>query len=76
MNWSRRIRQFHRWMSVLFTLAVIANFVALGLSGGAMPPPWITYAPLLPLFLLMLTGLYLFALPYAAKWRSARSTVK
>jgi len=27
---------------------------------------------LLPLALLMLTGLYLFVLPYAAKWRNAR----
>jgi hypothetical protein len=25
-----------------------------------------------PLFLLMFTGLYLFALPYATKWRSGR----
>jgi hypothetical protein len=33
------------------------------------PPAWITYSPLLPLFLLMFTGLYMFALPYAAKRR-------
>jgi hypothetical protein len=42
----------------------------LGMSGGGMPPPLITYSPLLPLFLLMLTGLYLFALPYAVRWRA------
>ncbi len=35
-----------------------------------MPPPWITYSPLLPLALLLFTGLYLFALPYLARWRS------
>lgn len=63
-------RQIHRWMSIIFTLTVIANFVALARSGGGMPPPWITYSPLLPLFLLMLTGLYLFALPYAVRWRA------
>jgi hypothetical protein len=60
-------------VSIAFTLTVIANFVALA-RGGGMPPPWITYAPLLPLALLLLTGLYLFALPYAVKWRSARRT--
>jgi hypothetical protein len=69
MNVSKGIRQFHRWVSMLFTLTVIANFVAM--SQGT-PPAWITYSPLLPLFLLMLTGLYLFFLPYATKWRARR----
>jgi len=27
-------------------------------------------SPLPPLFLLMFTGLYMFALPYVARWRS------
>lgn len=66
-------RQIHRWMSIFFTLTVIANFVALGTGGGGMPPPWITYSPLLPLALLMFSGLYLFALPYAVRWRAAQS---
>jgi len=66
------IRQFHRWVSIIFTLTVIANFVAMAQSGGAQPPAWITYAPLLPLALLLLTGLYLFALPYFSKSRSER----
>ena len=65
------MRQFHRWVSIVFVLTVIANFVALA-GGSGMPPPWITYAPLLPLFLLMLTGLYLFALPYLARRRGGR----
>jgi hypothetical protein len=39
-----------------------------------MPPPWVTYSPLLPLGLLWLTGAYLFVLPYAAKWRSGPRT--
>jgi hypothetical protein len=64
------IRQIHRWMSIIFTLTVIANFVALAQSAGGMPPPWITYSPLPPLFLLMFTGLYMFALPYAVRWRA------
>ncbi len=65
------IRQIHRWISIVFTVAVIANFVALGIGDGP-PPDWITYSPLLPLFLLLFTGLYLFVLPYAARRRSAR----
>ena len=40
-----------------------------------MPPPWVTYSPLLPLFLLMFTGLYLFVLPYSVRWRSERPSV-
>jgi hypothetical protein len=71
MNWSIWIRQSHRWLSVVFTVTVIANVIALA-RGGGMPPPWITYSPLLPLALLMFSGLYLFALPYATKWRSGR----
>jgi hypothetical protein len=73
MSWNKWVRQLHRWFSVAFTLTVIANFIALARTGGAMPPPWITYAPLLPLGLLLFSGLYLFVLPYAAKRRGARS---
>jgi hypothetical protein len=69
LNTSSWIRQIHRWVAIAFTLTVIANLVALSQGGGGMPPPWITYSPLLPLALLLLTGLYLFALPYASKWR-------
>ncbi len=73
MNWSHWIRQTHRWVSIAFTLTVIANFVALA-QGAGMPPPWVTYSPLLPLALLLLTGLYMFVLPYAARRRNARRT--
>jgi len=75
MNWSIWIRQTHRWVSMAFTATVIANFVAIATTQeGGMPPPWVTYSPLLPLFLLLLSGLYLFVLPYAARWRNARRT--
>ena len=63
------IRQAHRWLSIAFTLAVIANLVALGLGKQAV---WVGLAALFPLILLMLTGLYMFVLPYAARWRSAQ----
>jgi hypothetical protein len=71
MNMSAWVRQIHRWLSIAFTLTVIANFIALA-RGGGMPPPWITYSPLLPLAFLVFTGLYMFVLPYATKWRSGR----
>ena len=73
MNWSTWIRQSHRWLSMAFTLTVIANFIAM--SQG-QPPAWIVYAPLPPLFLLLLSGLYMFALPYAVRWRGAREAVR
>ena len=67
------IRQIHRWVSILFTATVIANIVALTLGQGKVQPPaWITYSPLLPLLLLLFTGLYLFVLPYVTRWRSKR----
>ena len=51
------IRQLHRWLSIAFTVTVIANFVALA---RGTPPAWVTYSPLPPLALLLFTGLYLF----------------
>ena len=71
MTWNHWIRQFHRWVSIAFTLTVVANFVALA-QGSGMPPPWVTYSPLLPLALLVFSGLYLFVLPYTMKSRSGR----
>jgi len=70
MNWNGMVRQLHRWVSIAFTVTVIANFIVLG--QGTTPPPWVTYAPLLPLALLLFTGLYLFLLPYRARWRGGR----
>jgi hypothetical protein len=71
MNWSNWIRQIHRWLSIAFTVAVIVTFVALGQE---KPVVWVSYLPLLPLALLLFTGLYLFVLPYATTWRSGRRT--
>jgi hypothetical protein len=67
MNMSLWVRQVHRWLSIAYTVTVIANFVV---RVQGEPPPWVTYSPLPPLFLLLFSGLYMFALPYAAKWRS------
>ncbi|KQW23359.1 hypothetical protein ASC80_08820 [Afipia sp. Root123D2] len=71
MTWTTWIRQIHRWLSVAFTVTVIANFVAMALGE---PPAWVVYSPLLPLFTLLLTGLYMFVLPYAATWRRGRAS--
>jgi membrane protein CcdC involved in cytochrome C biogenesis len=60
------VRQLHRWLSIIFTVTVIANFVA---RIWGEPSPLITYSPLLPLFLLLLTGLYMFVLPYFGRRR-------
>jgi len=65
-----RSREFHRWVAIVFTGTVIANFVA---RAKGTPPDWVTYSPLLPLAALMLTGLYLFVMPYIARRRSGSS---
>jgi FtsH-binding integral membrane protein len=62
------MRQVHRWLSVVFTLTVAANFVAMAFGP---PPPWIVYSPLPFLFLMLATGLYLFFLPYARRSKGA-----
>lgn len=67
MTLNQWIRQSHRWISMAFTLTVVANFVAMALG---RTPDWLTYLPLLPLFLLLASGLYLFALPYLGKRRA------
>lgn len=66
MRWNKWIRQIHRWLSLAFTLAVIANIAAMGM---AEPAVWIGLLALVPLIPLLITGLYLFALPYLARRR-------
>ncbi|WP_164718313.1 MULTISPECIES: hypothetical protein [Bradyrhizobium] len=58
------IRQIHRWLSMAFTLAVIANIVAMIMQLQAV---WIGVLALVPLIPLLATGLYLFALPYLSR---------
>jgi hypothetical protein len=70
MKWHAWTRQMHRWFSMIFTLTVVANFAV---RARGEPPSWVTYSPLPPLFLLLFSGLYLFALPHASKWRMRRA---
>lgn len=60
------IRQGHRWLSIVFTATVVANFATMAVG---KPPAWVVYAPLPVLFLLLFSGLYMFALPYAVQRR-------
>lgn len=66
MAWNRWVRQGHRWVSMAFTATVVANFAAMA---WGEPPAWLVYAPLPPLLLLLVSGLYLFVLPYVARGR-------
>ncbi|MGC2769880.1 MAG: hypothetical protein WB607_30600 [Candidatus Acidiferrum sp.] len=69
MNWNKWVRQTHRWLSIAFTVAVIVNIVAV--TKGKYTSS-VGLLAVFPLALLLPTGLYLFVLPYASKWRSER----
>jgi len=71
LNWNKWVRQTHRWLSIAFTVGVIVNLVFV-VRGKY--PVWVGLLALLPLALLLFTGLYLFVLPYTAKWGSGRRT--
>jgi heme A synthase len=71
LNWNKWVRQTHRWLSIAFTVAVIVNIVAVGQKRYAV---WVGLLALLPLALLLFTGLYLLVLPYATKWGGGRRT--
>jgi heme A synthase len=71
LSWNKWIRQAHRWLSVAFTVAVIVNGVAVA------EKKYTNSLGLVAVFTLALqffTGLYLFVLPYAAKWLTGQRT--
>ena len=70
MNWNKWMRQTHRWLSVAFTVAVIINLVAVVQGKYTARLGLLAVATLALQFA---TGLYLFVLPYAARWRRPRS---
>ncbi|MDG4786703.1 hypothetical protein O7626_12305 [Micromonospora sp. WMMD1102] len=74
MRWNKWVRQTHRWLSVAFTVTVVAATVAV--LTQAEPAAWVYYLPLLPLFLLLGTGLYLFVLPYVTRGRARRGAAR
>lgn len=69
MSCNKWMRQTHRWLSMAFTAAVIFNGIVVARGKYAN---WMGFLAVVPLFLLLFSGLYLFVLPYAAKWSSAR----
>ena len=70
MNWNKWVRQTHRWLSIAFTVAVIVNGIAVAQKKYTAS---LGLLAVLPLALQFFTGLYLFVLPYATKWRSGSS---
>src|SRR5262249_22762662 len=58
VSWNASIRQIHRWLSMAFTFGFVANLVAVGLQ-PEQPIVWVGMLALIPLLLLLATGLYL-----------------
>jgi hypothetical protein len=69
LNWSRWVRQLHRWLSIVFTLVVIFNGVAVLKHRYTN---WMGLLAVAALALMFFTGVYLFLLPYVTTWRSGR----
>jgi len=69
LNWNMGVRQVHRWLSLAFTAGVVFYIIAMG---WGQPAAWVGLLALIPLVALLVTGLYLFVLPYAIKWRYGR----
>ncbi len=63
------MRKVHRWLSIAFTLGVVGYIIVMT---QGQPPFWVGLFALAPLILLLVTGLYLFVLPHALRWRRAR----
>ncbi len=62
MSWNRFVRQAHRWVSMVFLIAV--GFAAWAAFTGRSEESMLYYLPLPPLLLLMASGVYLLVLPW------------
>lgn len=71
MTWNERVRWTHRWLAIVFTVTIVVTVVTLALKG----PVWVSYVPLVPLALLLLSGLGIFVSSYAATRRSRAANV-
>jgi len=69
MNWNKWMRWAHRWLSIAFTLVVIVNGVAVVRGKYTNRLGLLAVATLALQFF---TGMYLFVLPYVAKWRGGQ----
>jgi hypothetical protein len=70
LNWNKGVRQVHRWLSIAFTAGVVTYIIAMG---QGQPAAWVGLLALVPLVLLLASGLYLFVLPYAVRRRDGQS---
>jgi hypothetical protein len=61
------IRHFHRWVSIAFVLGFLINAVVISTSPGGVPPSWIYLLALIPLFLLLATGVWMLGVHYGQK---------
>jgi Ni,Fe-hydrogenase I cytochrome b subunit len=68
MTKNARIRQFHRWTALVFTVTTIITAVVLAQEN---PVEWVSYVPLFPLAVLLITGLTLYTQHYLGKRRAA-----
>jgi hypothetical protein len=73
MNWNQTIRLIHRWLSAALTIAMTVNLVAVLMHKYNNT---LGLLAVLPLALLFLSGVYLYALHYFAKWRSVRGAAR
>jgi hypothetical protein len=76
LSWNTWVRQIHRWLSIAFTAGVIVNTVIIFGLGQKQPAFGVYLLALIPLALLLLTGLYLFVLPHAVEWGRGRRAVR
>ncbi len=70
MSGNKRIRQFHRVISMVFMATVVFTAVALTVDNSVI---WVSYVPLLPLFILMGSGVYMWFIPALARRRARRA---
>lgn len=67
MNWTKWNRVIHRWVSIIFIGTVLtATYAA---ASGQDQTSFLYYLPLPPLFILIGSGLIMWALHYTKKWR-------
>jgi len=71
--WNKWMRLIHRWLSAALMVSMVVNLIAVLLHRYNNT---LGLLAVLPLALLFVTGLYLYVLHYAAKWRSARRTAR
>lgn len=70
MTASLFIRKAHRWISIAFTAGVVTYIVVMTQT---TPPAWLGLFALVPLILLLASGLYLFILPYLPRRRGEKA---